>query len=80
MQAIRTKYLPATNYKPSRMKASAEAGSVTISWDDEFGQEENHIRAARALAEKFEWTGPRYSNLVTGYSDDGYVHVFLPEA
>lgn len=33
MQAIKTKYLPATNTKPSRIKAECEAGSITISYD-----------------------------------------------
>lgn len=31
MQAIITKYLPATNFKPSRIKASCERGSLILS-------------------------------------------------
>lgn len=54
-QAIVTKYLGPTNFKGSRVKATAEAGSVTLSWDDALGIEENHLRAAVALREKFNW-------------------------
>ncbi len=33
MQAIIAKYLPATNHKPSRVKASCERGSIVIPHD-----------------------------------------------
>lgn len=33
MQAIIAKFLPATNFKPSRIKASCDRGSLTISYD-----------------------------------------------
>ena len=35
MQFITTKYLPATNHKGSRIKATCERGSITISFSDE---------------------------------------------
>jgi len=34
MQAIIAKYLPATNFRPSRVKASCERGSIIVSYDD----------------------------------------------
>jgi hypothetical protein len=34
MQAIITKYLSATNHRGARVKASAQAGSLTVGWDD----------------------------------------------
>lgn len=34
MQAIQTRYLPATNTKPARIKATCSRGSVTLSWSE----------------------------------------------
>lgn len=53
MQAIVTKYLPATNTKPSRIKAQCERGSITISFDCNLGVEDTHTAAAKALVGKF---------------------------
>lgn len=57
MQAIETKYLPATNYRGSRVKASAQAGSVTVPWDYALSVEANHDAAARTLIRKLSWFG-----------------------
>ncbi len=56
-QAITTKYIGATNHRGSRVKATAYAGSVTVSWNDALGVEENHMKAAEALATKWGWFG-----------------------
>lgn len=56
-QAIVTKYLPVTNTKPSRVKATAEAGSVILSWDNALNTDQNHAKAANALAEQKGWAG-----------------------
>jgi hypothetical protein len=55
MQAILTKYIPATNYKPSRIKAWCERGSITIGYPHEAsgGVEGAHTTAAKALTDKF---------------------------
>lgn len=53
MQAIITRYLPPTNTKPSRVKASCARGSVTISYPHELSGEEVHVFAASALVAKF---------------------------
>lgn len=53
MQAIITKYLPCTNFKPARMKATCERGSITVSYDHEHNSDGNHIAAADALISKF---------------------------
>ncbi len=55
MQAIITKYIGATNTKSARVKAIAQAGSLTLSWDDELGIDDNHFEVAKAFAEKFGW-------------------------
>jgi hypothetical protein len=55
MQAIVTKYLPSTDTKGARIKATAEAGSVTISYPHELSGQAVHRAAAQALADKFNW-------------------------
>lgn len=73
MQAIVTKYLPATNTKPSRIKATSSAGSVTVSYSYDLDTEGCHRQAAQALCEKLGWAG----QYVTGGLPNGdYVHVF----
>ena len=71
MQAITTKYLGPTNFRGSRVKASAEAGSVTISWDHALDTRQNHAAAALALLDRLGWTG----EWVQGGTSDGYVFV-----
>ena len=38
MQAIVTKYHGATNFKGSRISATAEAGRIYLSWDDSLNE------------------------------------------
>jgi hypothetical protein len=72
-QAITTRYFGAGNVKGSRVKATAAAGSITLHWDDALNIEQNHAKAAEALARKFGWPGNYY---VGGLPDDrGYVFV-----
>lgn len=88
MQAIQTKYLPATNSRGSRIKASCERGSIQIPYPDELNVEPAHRAAVDALIAKFAkedaeiygtpadknpWTRP----YVTGALSDSYVHVYL---
>ena len=56
-QAIETKYLGPTNYRGARVKASAQAGSITLPWDHTKDVADNHIAAAQALAAKYGWEG-----------------------
>ena len=51
-QAILVKYLPPTNPKGGRVKASAWFGTLTIGYDHAQGPTENHTRAAYALCDK----------------------------
>jgi hypothetical protein len=57
MQAITTKFLPPTNVRGSRVKATAQAGSVTLHWDHALNPEGNHRAAAMAFVRKFKWDG-----------------------
>ena len=89
MQAIITKYLPATNFKPSRIKSKCARGSIIVSYGQGDNDEQNHIMAADALVAKFvkedaarygternPWSKPR----VCGQLPNGdYAHVFLPK-
>lgn len=56
-QAIETRYHGPTNYRGTRVSARASAGRIFLAWDHSTGIEENHARAARALAEKYGWRG-----------------------
>lgn len=56
-QAIVTRYLGPTNFRGSRVKATCEALSVTISWDHALNSTGNHTRAAKELASRLGWTG-----------------------
>ena len=80
MQAIQTKFIPCTNFHPSRVKARAEAGSITLEWDHALDVEENHEKAAKALQEKLCWVGTHYGKLVGGaIPSGGYAFVFVRE-
>lgn len=70
-QAILTKYLSPTNTRGARIKATASAGSITISYDDALSTEENHRHAARMLQQKFQWD----NDLVAGWNE--YTGVFV---
>jgi len=72
-QAITTKFLGPTNSRGARVKAVAEAGSVTVNWDYSLGIEGNHTSAAKALAAKLEWDGVWFGGGLTG---NGYVFVW----
>jgi len=88
MQAILTKFLPATNNNGARVKATCARGSYTIGFDYALSGDAIHISAASALIERFlaqdlksgtpiesnPWNRP----FVTGTLSDGTVaHVFI---
>ena len=72
MQAIKTKYLSATNTKHSRIKAECEAGSLTVSYNHSYDAIGMHRYAAFELIKKLEW-----GNVIlhTGELKDCFVHV-----
>ena len=67
-KAITTKYLGPTNVRGSRVKATAEAGSITLHWDHALNCDDNHMIAAKALAAKYGWRGQWYGG--TTYSGE----------
>jgi hypothetical protein len=76
MQTIETKYIPATSTRGRRVKATSTSGiSVTVPWNDGVADEQNHHRAAAALAQTLGWTGRMVSGSLRR---GGLVYVFLP--
>jgi hypothetical protein len=72
MKTIQTKYLPATDRKPSRIKAWSENMSVIVSYDSGVSAINAFWNAANKLALKQGWSG----DMIGGGSDNGYVFVF----
>jgi hypothetical protein len=56
-QAITTEYFGPTNHRPSRIKAKAAAGSLTVEYSHHLTLEANHDVAAKAFAESKGWEG-----------------------
>ena len=56
MKAIQVKYLPATNFKPSRIKAWIEGGeSITQSRNYDLSDYDNACECAYSLALRLNW-------------------------
>lgn len=73
MKAIMTKYLPATDWKGSRIKAfDCDNNSVTIGYPHELSGEDVYKKAAIMLCEKMGWD----TDILGGGLKNGYVFVF----
>jgi hypothetical protein len=72
-QAIVTKYFGPTNHRGSRVRATAHSGSLMMIWDDSLSSDANHDRAARQLADKFNWRG----DLIAGGLPGGDANVYV---
>lgn len=73
MQAIVTKYIGPMNFRGSRVKAMAQAGSVTVEYDSALNVEANRDAACRALVAKYGWWG----SWARGASPDGRGNVYV---
>lgn len=76
MIAIQTKYLGATNHRPSRIKAfTCNGHSCTISYDHVLSDEKLHFEAVKALVAKcnLDWN---ISKMNYGGIKGGYVFTF----
>jgi hypothetical protein len=73
-QAITTKYIGPTNYRGSRVKATAYAGSIVVPWDSDLDVDANHEAAARALSAKYGWP---WKNVYGGSLPDGRGNVYV---
>ena len=77
MKAIITKFIPCTDTKGSRIKASTGTGgqSIMISYPHELNADEAHLSAAQALCDKMKWS----RKLIQGGLETGEsVFVFEP--
>ena len=70
---ITTKFIPPTNSRGARIKATCQCGSVTVPWSYEYDTDQNHISAFRALVAKLslDWG----DSWTIGSNDTGYVFV-----
>lgn len=57
MQAIIIKFLPVTNTKPARLKATCSGGSVTMSISGGYDRTLDNHKVAHALCAKMGWNG-----------------------
>ena len=74
MQAIVTKFIGPTNHKGARIKASAQANSVTVSYEyGADGQDGAHDLAAKALIREMGWFG----TWIRGATPDGCGNVYV---
>lgn len=74
-QAIVTKYLGPTDFHGARVKAKADAGTITVSWDHALNVDENHTAAAKTLAQKFGWYGQWVGGGMPSKDGNCYVHM-----
>lgn len=80
MATIISKFLGASNSRPSRIKATTgdknpatgKHDSVTVSYNHALNGLENHMEAVKALNAKMGWGAGDY---VVGQSEDGYIFV-----
>jgi hypothetical protein len=78
MQYIKTKFLGPTNFRGSRVKASASCcpTTITIPWAHADNWDDNHHAAAKMLAQKLGWAG----YWVEGGGNHGNVYVCIERA
>lgn len=75
-QSIQTKYIGPTDHRGSRVKARTSSGiTLTLGWDDALGVDDNHSRAAQALALRLGWAGRWYA----GGGQDGKGNVYVQD-
>ena len=74
-QAIKTRYVGATQTHDARIIATAGAGRVFVNYDDALNINNNHAKAAETLANKYGWRGRWYG----GGTADGFVFVCVDE-
>jgi hypothetical protein len=85
-QSILTKYIGPTNSRGSRVKAvqsgwhsDKRTNSITLHWDDALNSDQNHAKAAKALADRLGWNGRYTCGSLGAQSDFAYVFVIDDE-
>jgi len=79
MQAIQTKYMPATNHRGARIKAWCDADAVIVPYTYDKDEAGTHLDAAYKLVEHLGWDDDHYGKLAQGSlpNNAGYCHVFV---
>ena len=75
MQAIRTKFIRATNHKGCKIVAQCAVKKIVIAYDYSLNIDENHYKAAHKLINILGWTPDKgsYTEFVSGvYNEDYY--------
>ena len=76
VKAIKVKYLPATNHRPSRLKASDSNGHSVTAGFDHFYNDGGSLQVAQALCSKMNWS----TDLVGGVYGDSDYYVFRDQS
>jgi hypothetical protein len=76
-QAIQTHFIGQSNHKPLGVKATAQDGSLTFPGETTGSVGQNHINAARKLAQHYGWHGYWYGGILP---NGDYVFVQGPSA
>ena len=74
-QAITTKFHGPTDSRGARITARASACRITAPWAYSLNTQQNHAAAAKALAEKLDWSGVWVSGGLPDESGDVFVAV-----
>ena len=69
MQAIQTKYLGPTNNRGGRLKATCDAGALTVEWNHALNPTDNHRAVARRLILQLGWHGTWVQGSLPGGGD-----------
>jgi hypothetical protein len=73
-QAITTRWLGVTTYKPIRIAAFCAAKRIYVSYEYGYSADINHLLAAQKLAELLGWKGVWHSGQM---SNGDYAHVMV---
>lgn len=69
--SIHTRFLPCTNHRGSRIKATSTSGvKLTVEYDHAISAHENHMRVAAKLLSRLEGA-PKLSDCRVGESESG---------
>jgi len=77
MQAIQVKYLGATNYRGDRLKATAQAGSKTVSREYGLNVADQALELATEFANELGWLDSGLTLAQGALPNGDYCHVLI---
>lgn len=78
-QTIKTRFIPPSNVKGSRVSARADAGRIILPWDHALSGDKNHAVAAAELATRLGWCGAWVGGWIGGAAGGGCSFINLDE-